>query len=176
MRLSVEELFHISIDLKKYLGENWDYILARLNTADRLDEFNELVGFNGWEGGRVFHPLKNKRILIIGESRISKQDLLVAVKKMGFSKERFEMFFDYDDIKRLDISKYRYDLTCSAILVGPMPHSGIGKGDFSSIIAALEGLEGFAPVERLGGNELKITKSSVTVALQRLLNNGQIEK
>ena len=176
MRLSVENLYQISIELKQSLDENWDCILARLNTADRLDEFNELVGFEGHEGGRVFHPLKNKRILIIGESRVSKQDLLLTMKKMGFSKDRFEMFLDYDEIKRLDISKYRNDLTCSAILVGPMPHSGIGKGDFSSIIAALEGQEGFAPVERLGGNELKITKSSVTAAMQRLLDNGQIVK
>ena len=62
------------------------------------------------------------------------------------------------------------------IPVGPMPHCGIGKGDFSSIIAALEGQEGFAPVERLGGNEFKITKSNVTTALQRLMDKGQIVK
>lgn len=54
MRLSVENLFQTSIELKQYLDENWDCILARLNTADRLDEFNELVGFEGQGGAEEY--------------------------------------------------------------------------------------------------------------------------
>ena len=40
-----------------------------------------------------------------------------------------------------------------------MPHSGSGKGDSGSIIAALESEAGYPPVVRLGSSGLKVTKS-----------------
>ena len=54
-------------------------------------------------------------------------------------------------------------------MVGPMPHSGSGKGNYSSIISALESEEGYPPVVRLGSNGLKITKSDFKMKLEEAL-------
>ena len=59
--------------------------------------------------------------------------------------------------------------TYSAVLVGPMPHSGTTKGDFSSIKSAIENEEGFPPIVRLGTNGLKISKSDFRIKLQELI-------
>ena len=65
-----------------------------------------------------------------------------------------------------------YDPNYSLILVGPMPHSTTGKGDFSSTIAAMEQTEGYPPVIRLGSNGLKVSKSGIRDALIKGMDDG----
>ena len=60
------------------------------------------------------------------------------------------------------------------ILVGQMPHSGHAKGDFSSVIAALERQDGFPPVVRVGTKGLNITKSSFRNTLEYLIEKKLI--
>ena len=101
--------------------------------------------------------------------------MLVSAGKMGFDKSRFEFHLDYDEMKNMRIDSYKYKDCYCAILAGPMPHSGTGKGDFTSIITALENEEGYPHVIRMGENGLKITKSGFKKALQCLLETRRIE-
>lgn len=55
-----------------------------------------------------------------------------------------------------------------------MPHSGHAKGDYSSVITALEQQEGYPPVVRMGTNGLKITKTSFRNTLESLLQERKI--
>ena len=55
-----------------------------------------------------------------------------------------------------------------------MPHSVEGKGEYSSVIAAWEQESGYPPVERMGQNGLKISKSAFQGALKKLLDKGVI--
>lgn len=66
----------------------------------------------------------------------------------------------------------QYSPKYSAVLVGAMPHSVKDKGDFSSMITAMEKQEGYPLVIRMGSNELKITKSNFEQALKGLLNQN----
>ena len=55
-----------------------------------------------------------------------------------------------------------------------MPHSGSGKGDYSSVISAIEAEEGYPPVVRLGSNGLKITKSDFRSKLTEMIEMKKI--
>lgn len=94
---------------------------------------------------------------------------------MGFDKSRFEFHLGYEEMKSFNVRKYQYQFAYAAVLAGPMPHSGVGKGDYSSVLTAMENDEGYPVVVRMGENELKITKSGFQKALQSLLEEGKIE-
>ena len=60
------------------------------------------------------------------------------------------------------------------LIVGPMPHSGSGKGGYGSVISALESEDGYPPVVRLGSNGLKITKSDFRAKLEEMIQLRKI--
>lgn len=185
MPLNLDDLLRASDELKCYLDDRWDAVIAKLNTNGRLEELFELVGYDfNSDDGRTTRPFKDKKIVIIGASRLGKQDLLDTCKEMGFSEERFDLHLDYETVKMKDfIAAYRNNMNCSAILLGPMPHSAKGKGCYSSLISAMRTQEGFAPVrvlgERRGSNNNvvppKITKSELQNALQELITSGLVD-
>ncbi len=57
---------------------------------------------------------------------------------------------------------------------GPMPHSGVAKGEYSSIISAIESEAGYPPVVKMGTDGLKITKTSFRNTLEYLLTEKNI--
>lgn len=59
-------------------------------------------------------------------------------------------------------------------MVGPMPHSTESKGDYSSVISAIENEEGYPPVIRMGKNTLKITKSDFREKLENAIKDQLI--
>ena len=62
------------------------------------------------------------------------------------------------------------------ILVGPMPHSTIDKGEFSSPISMMEQTDGYSKIVRLSSNgELKITKSNLKMTVQQEIDQGYLE-
>ena len=76
---------------------------------------------------------------------------------------------EYEDAKTFNFRKMQWQPTYSLLMVGPMPHSGSGKGDYSSVISAIEAEEGYSPVVRLGSNGLKITKSDFRSKLTEMI-------
>ena len=79
---------------------------------------------------------------------------------MGIRKEQLELCLEYKKAAAYNIEKLKNN-KYTAFLVGPMPHSGAGKGNNSSIITAMENTVGYPPVFRIGNNGMKITKSSL---------------
>lgn len=175
--VDVVELFRAKDEILKYINENIVGVLTTLNRTERLDDFFQLIGMsNPFRKERVFQTNKRGKVVVLGQSSVSKSDLLMSAGKLGFDKSRFEFHLDYEEMKTFNVRKYQYQFSYAAVLVGPMPHSGVGKGDYSSIIARMEEDEGYPPVMRMGENELKITKSGFQNALTCLLANGTIEK
>lgn len=169
-------LFESKDVIQSFINENFISILTTLNRAERLDDFLDMIGMpNPFNMERVWKPNKRGKVVVLGQSSISKTDMFVSAGKMGFDKSRFEFHLDYDEMKNMRIDNYKYKDCYCAILAGPMPHSGTGKGDFTSIITALENEEGYPPVIRMGENGLKITKSGFKKALQCLLETRRIE-
>lgn len=84
------------------------------------------------------------------------------------------MYLEYEDAKKFNFQKMQWQLTYSLLMVGPMPHSGSGKGDYGSIISALELEDGYPPVVRLESNGLKITKSDFRAKLSEMIETKKI--
>lgn len=117
---------------------------------------------------------KQGKIVVIGQSETKINKLLAVAKELGFDKNRFEFCLDYNEAKTFPYRKMQYSPKYSAVLVGAMPHSVKDKGDFSSMITAMEKQEGYPPVIRMGSNELKITKTGFCNCLKNLLEQNFI--
>lgn len=173
--LSVEELYELEDDLKKDLDDYLTAALSKLNRSGQLEEFLQLLGMEYLlqrESGYEVH--KSGKIIVIGQSDIKSDVLLSIAKQLGLDKDRFELYLSYEDAKTFDFRKIQWNTQYSLLMVGPMPHSGAGKGDHGSIISALETEDGYPPVVRLGSNGLKITKSDFRGKLAEMIEIGLI--
>ena len=166
--LDINELLELEEVIKGVLDEDLERILIELNRNDELETFLCL----GCEEEEEMS--KNGKIIVIGQSEVEKDKLAAIAKNLGIAKDRFEFFLDYEAAKTFDFKKTQWSSKYSYILVGQMPHSGNAKGDYSSVITALESQEGFPPVVRMGTNGLKITKSSFKSTLEYLISERKI--
>ena len=175
--LGVEELLELEEALKPELADKLTYILTNLNRAEKLEDFLSLLGLESLlENSNDYGRYKTGKILVFGQSEV-KADVLASVgSKLGISKDRFEFHLEYDDAKSFNFRKIQYNPTYSVILFGPTPHSGVDKGDNSSIITAVEKPgSGYPPVTRLGHGCLKISKSDFHLKLSELIQKGVIK-
>ncbi len=173
--LGVDELERLEEEVREELDDKLAAILSNLNRTGRLEEFLTLAGLDSLLGqGDWYEVYKNGIIVVVGQCDVREKELLAIGKQLGITKERFEFYLDYKDAEKLNFEKMRYQPKYSAILVGPMPHSGTVKGEYGSIISALESEQGYPPVFRLGQNGLKITKTGFKEKLQELLAEGRI--
>lgn len=174
--LSVAELEQLESELKIELDEKLGQILAFLNRTGKLEAFLELIGLQDLLHMDIgYRAYETGKIIVIGDSFL-KPDIIYAIgKKLGISKDRFELHLEYEDAKSFDFRKTHFNPDYALIMAGPMPHNGAGKGDSSGIITAIERKEsGYPPLIRLGSNGLKITKSNFREKLQEALNSGRI--
>ncbi len=119
------------------------------------------------KSGNELEYLDGKTIKFIGSIKNS----LIAHIKWLSKTYNFEadITSDYDKITNLDFRKFRYNDKYAAIIVGPMPHSVKGKGDYSSGIEMLKNEPGYPDVvECITSEKLKITKASIKKALQEV--------
>lgn len=96
-------------------------------------------------------------------------------ESVGVSGDRLELYLDYFDAKKINFEKYRNNPEYCATLLGPLPHSGKSKGDYSSIAAMLEHEPGFPRTILLGRNGLKLTSNSLQVGLAQLASEGALK-
>lgn len=173
--LGINELLELEEELRDVLNERLEEILIKLNRNEKLEEALLLLGLGELLGlNEIEEQLCDGKIIVIGQSEVSKEKLAAVAKNLGITKDRFEYYLNYEDAKKFDFRKIRRNDKYSYILVGQMPHSGRAKGDFSSIITALENQDGFPPVVRMGTNGLKITKSSFRKSLETLISEGKL--
>lgn len=168
--LDAMELNGLSVNLRSLFMDSSKVfeIVSILNRTGQLDSLLNMLGIVCNDSTSL--PNRRGKIVIVGESEISKQQLEGIAKECGIEKSRLEFCLDYYEAKRFNFRKLQYNENYSAILVGPMPHSTWGKDDFSSVLSALEKSDGYPPVSRLGSNCLKITKSNFKSILMDLLD------
>ena len=173
--LNTSELLELEEAMTLELRDGLTGILSRLNRFGQLENLLDLLGMRHLlqkESG--YEVYKSGKIIVIGQSEV-KQDVLLAVaKKQGIDKSRIELYLDYEDAKTFNFKKMQWQPSYSLVIVGPMPHSALGKGDYSSVIAAMEQEDGYPPVIRLGNGTLKITKSGFRDKLKELIGNGML--
>ncbi len=173
--LDINELLELEEIIKGVLEEDLERILIELNRNGELETLLRLLGVQEYLGIVEEEELqKDGKIIVIGQSEVEKGKLAAVAKNLGIAKDRFEFFLNYEDAKSFDFKKTQWSSKYSYILVGQMPHSGNAKGDFSSVITALESQEGYPPVVRMGTNGLKITKSSFRSTLEYLISEKMI--
>lgn len=114
-------------------------------------------------------------ILIVGDSNIDANNIYGCAKSLGFSKDRLELCLGYEKAKSFNYKKLEYNAKYYAVLVGPMPHSTLEKGDSSSVITMMESSKGYPKVIRLIANsKLKITNNNFKAALEKLIETGYV--
>ena len=168
------QLSKLEEDLSVELSENLLHIISKLNRENTLMDFLDLIGLRELVEENEYRPFKKGKIIIVGQSEISKDTILSTAKNLGIEKTRIEMCLTYDDASRYDFGKTQYNPQYSLILVGPMGHSGPSKEDYSSVITALENKEGYPPIIRLGTNSLKITKTGIKTAFLEAMQQDLI--
>ena len=174
--LDAVRLEQLEDELRTELEEHGTEILTRLNATGRLKELLDLLGLeNLLEPETGFHAYPTGKIVVIGQSSVKVDVLLGIAKKLGIEKDRFEFYLEYKDAKRINFKNMRWTPSYCVVLAGPMPHSGMSKGDFGSIISAIEHKDGYPLVVRMGPpDRLKITKTDFKEKLQELIHDGTV--
>ena len=178
MLLDANELCSLENTIRERLDSDLTRILCELNRAGELDEALAKWGMDDLlHPNDIYRSNRNGKILIVGDSQVKKERLTPVANDLGIDKKRLEFVLSYDEAKKYDMSRIQYNSDYSLILFGPVPHSGISKGDFGSKIEAVTRTPGYPPMKKLVANEqLKITKNNFKQALEDALNKGIIWK
>ena len=132
---------------------------------------NELKDLSHPKNMGEIKKLKKDRlkILILGGSRLKSKDMIGILKSYGIKRDNVTIL-DYDETKRYNIDKLKFNSPYSGILVGPVAHKVVGIENYSSLLDKLKKEKGFpATIEiRSKSGGLKITKTSFKTALSHL--------
>ena len=151
-------------DLTELSEKIYQKVLKEVVEASQNNSINELLKKYGLEDEieYSYYDLNNSKILVVGDSRVSKDDLTAIAKKYGIRDNRLEFEIDYTRLHNYNFGNLKNSMTYSDVLVGPLPHKVEGIDGFSSFLAMVETCpEEFPKVIKLeASNELKITKES----------------
>lgn len=152
------------IDLAKILEKVYSKIAKEITDAYYNDEIDFILtkyDLND-EISYSYYDFNNAKILVIGNSMISKDIMVSIAKKYGIKESRLEFELDYNRLHNYNFKNLRNNMLYSDVLVGPLPHKVKGIENYSSFLAMAEANpEEFPKIIRLEGtNELKITKQS----------------
>ena len=173
--LDYSALIDLEDAFRTELKENLTGIITTLNRTGQLEELLDLLGLSRLlQDDNSYHTLKSGTIIVIGQSDVGADVLAAVAKKCGIDKKRIEFYTEYEDAKTFNFGKTQWNPNYSLIMVGPMPHSTESKGDYSSVISAIENEEGYPPVIRMGKNTLKITKSDFREKLENVIKDQLI--
>lgn len=161
------------------LEEIIDAITQKIILANRMGNLKSLLHQWGFDNlmnhESAYETNKDGKIVVIGQTEVKLNILQGIVKSLHLDKNRFEFCLDYNDSKTFNYKKLQYEPKYRVVLVGPIPHSSVGKNDSSSVIAEMQNKEGYPRIEILNdSNELKITKSSFKNTLEKLIQENYI--
>ena len=170
--LGVEELMFLEDEIRERLTG----ALSLLNRTDRLGELLELLGMDEFleEQTDFERFIETGTIVIVGDSQTNVDQLIGVAKGLGISKDRLEFCLGYKEAKKYDFKKTQWNAKYILIMVGPMPHSTVSKGNSGSAITNIETTDGYPPVVHLGNNDLKITKSDFKEKLSLAIQSGYV--
>lgn len=163
MLLGVEELFDV-------IDEITDRIRKEIMLANRTGELETVLSKYNYSFEEDLIDEEGK-ILIIGESQVSKCIIEEVANECNVDVSRLEMVLGYEKAKRFNIDKLKNNTNYSFVLVGPMPHNTRGVSGHTSTISRLENpSEGFPMTRRLmnASNSLCINKESLRNALSTI--------
>ncbi len=160
-------------ELEKLVEEITDKVRKELFLANRTGKLDEVIEKYGVSNKQERYVERNAKILIIGDSQVSEDNIRKLAKAFKLNTNIIECELDYKKIKNYSFEKLENNPRYECILVGPMPHSVKGKASYESIISKMESEEDvYPPVYRItNANELKITKSSLKHVFENLVNN-----
>ena len=116
------------------------------------------------------------KIVVIGVH--DRNPLLDVAKRMRFSLDCFE-FLETGDMQRYDCEIWKNNKNVAAIMVGAIPHSIKGLGDYNSLLDKLNcEKEKYPPFVKLQNEigELKCTKNSFAKGLDSLFKNERFKE
>lgn len=116
----------------------------------------------------LYESVPYGKVLIFGDSKINTNIIYGCFKQFNIEKDRVELHLGYEKASKYPFQKLQYNSSYRLIMFGPVPHSGTGKDESSSIITNIENREGYPKVVRLtDGHGLKITKSNLKKAIKK---------
>lgn len=176
LMLDAADIGELSERVAELFIESSEAILSKLYANSKLSEFLELI-----DAKKIASEISSRpkdliqKIVVIGQtSGGSEKVFRQTAESVGVDGERLELHLNYRDAKKIDFEKYRNNPKYCAILLGPIPHSGKSKGDYSSIATMLEHEPGFPRTIPLGKNGLKLSASSLQFGLAQLASEGII--
>jgi len=161
---SLSEIAEIRAKAHAALNAELDRAL-RTNTVDSFMDKYCVVYEEEW----VPIERNRSRIVVLGSLTGNINEFLSLAKSIGIPKDRIEFINDYDELKRIDVSKFRYSSNYSDIIYGPNPHKQVGMGDTSSFLAEMKNNPSMYPrvTEAIANGKLKITKTSFENAIRK---------
>lgn len=177
IKLSSEEMVDLEDKIADVYGD-FSSILNHINTKGKIEDFLKLIDHTDFLGkeGNSYETFKNGKVIVLGDSSLNPNDVIRALRDAGLQKERIEVHLGYDlggyNVER----SLKYDWKISLVLIGPVPHSMHGKGQYPSIIEMMEREQGYPPVIRLTNNGApKITKTNLKNAVAEAINKSFLE-
>lgn len=177
MRTSAE-INELRNSLLRFFERNLGKLLLDINEKGTLDDFLHTIGYSSRkEYPDTFESFPDGKVVIIGESQISREVVDMIATKAGIGKSRLECCLQYEHIKSFNFSKLQYQPEkYSLILMGPMPHKVSDLGNYSSMRSKLNRENGYPPVLYLddGNHKPKITKRILQDAFAKAIQKGYI--
>lgn len=167
LNIITEASYRLHKEIKNaYDRDNLEGYLTTIGMSDLIPCVEESNDFETYPDGKI---------LIIGAAQIKDYEVYGCLKEFGIDKDRIELHIGYDEAKTYPFKKIQYNPNYRLILFGPVPHSGKGKQDSSSIITEIEATDGYPKVIRLSdAHGLKLTKTSLKRALFQEINTGYL--
>ena len=151
-------------------------IVSHLQNTGKLDEFLKITGLKG-AVSREFERdlLPTKKVLVIGRGLADEFQYKQKCKEIGICPDNFEFHLEYEDGSKFDFDKCKNNSDYCGIIVGQMAHSGVSKGNYTSVIDYIENETGFPKVVRSNeGGELKLSLSAFQIAVLTLMQDEMV--
>ena len=101
--LDVEELLELEDNIRKELDDYLPAALSMLNRTGELETFLKMLGMEDLlQSKPLYQVYKTGKIIVIGRSDVKAEVLLSIAKSLGLSKDRFDLYLDYEGGKTFD--------------------------------------------------------------------------
>lgn len=187
LQIDAEEIESQKAEIARIISEHFESIqeLAEQDTMSK-DAPKEFIGYKYDESKQIIdsqestsianiHP-RYKKLLIVGESSVKKNEIIGIAKEFGFNKNDLDVELDYDKASTIVGRIKQYESNYAGIIAGAMPHKTKNNAGYTSFINKLENEpEGYPHLEqtRNHSNELKMTKTSLREAFKRMASHLQ---
>lgn len=153
-----------NMDLVQILDKIYQKLTKEVSSAYYNGNIDELLNKYGLEEeiGHFHYNYNNSKIIVIGESMVNKSDLEYIAKKNGIDPKRIEFELEYEKLTNYNFEKFKYNMSYSDVLIGPMPHKVKGLDESASFLSMVRKHPENYPkiIELRDANELKISKQS----------------